>query len=150
MTPTPIDPIVIGQLEIRYLLDGSATGGLGVFELIVPHGANVPPAHAHAHNEECVYILEGTLRYRVDDESRDLTVGQSMSTPRGSVHAFSNPHPVTAKALVMLSPDIGAQYFRDVKNALGGGGPPDRAVVAAIMGRYGLTVSAPGAAPRPT
>ena len=45
------DVIKVGHLEIRYLLDGTATQGLGVFELTVPPGANVPPPHSHTHNE---------------------------------------------------------------------------------------------------
>jgi len=28
----PIEPINIGQLSIQYLIDGTATGGMGVFE----------------------------------------------------------------------------------------------------------------------
>jgi hypothetical protein len=34
-----------------------------------------------------------------------------MYSPRGSVHAFRNPHDRQARALVILTPDIGAQYF---------------------------------------
>jgi len=57
-------PVVvrIGQLEIRYLIDGSSHEGMGLFELTVPPGSNVPPPHSHTYNEECVYVLEGTLQ----------------------------------------------------------------------------------------
>jgi len=51
---TSIDPIRVGQLQIRYLIDGTATGGMGVFEMTVPPGSNVPPPHSHTRNEECV------------------------------------------------------------------------------------------------
>jgi len=54
--------IRVGHLGIEYILDGSASGTLGVFELQVPPGSNVPPPHSHSNNEECVYVLEGTLR----------------------------------------------------------------------------------------
>src|SRR5215470_8985712 len=83
--------IRLGQLSINYIADGSSTSSLGMFELTVPPGSNVPPPHSHSNNEECVYVLEGTLRYSVGSETRDLAVGQSMSTPKGVVHAFSNP-----------------------------------------------------------
>src|SRR5262245_32544744 len=108
------EPIMVGQMRIRYLIDGTATGGMGVFELSVPPGSNVPPPHSHTENEECVYVLEGVLRYAVDDVARDLRPGDWMHTPRGSVHQFSNPHKEPARALIVLTPDIGAQYFRDV------------------------------------
>jgi len=137
--------IQVGQLQIRYLVDGAASGGLGVFELTVPPGAMVPPPHSHTDNEECVYVLEGTLRYAVDGEVRDLGPGDWMSTPRGSVHAFSNTGARTARALIMLTPDIGARYFEDVAEVVNAGGPPDRAKLMQVMTRYGLVPSAPPA-----
>ena len=137
------NPIRVGQLEVRYLVDGTDKGGLGVFELTVPAGAGVPPPHSHTHNEECVYMLEGILRYSVDAESRDLKPGEWMSTPRGSVHAFSNPGTEKARALIMLTPDIGPQYFRDVAEVASAGGPPDKAKIMQVMSRYGLVPAAP-------
>ncbi len=136
-------PIVkIGQLEIRYLMDGNVTGaGLGMFELTVAPGARVPPPHSHRNNEEVVYVLDGVLRYTVDGETRDLAPGQRMYTPRGSVHAFSNPHERPARALVILTPDIGAQYFRDVAAVATAPGGPDPAKMAEVMSRYGLVLA---------
>jgi quercetin dioxygenase-like cupin family protein len=139
--------IKVGLLEINYLVDGAEEGGLGVFELTVPAGANVPPPHSHTDNEECVYVLSGVLRYAVDQEIRDLGPGEWMSTPRGAVHQFSNPGTEAARALVMMTPDIGAQYFRDVAAVAAAGGPPDRAKLMQVMKRYGLVPAAPKPAP---
>lgn len=135
--------ITAGQLGIRYLIDGSQDASLGMFELTIPPTSNVPPPHSHSNNEEVVYALEGTLRYTVGSETRDLTAGQSMHTPRGTVHAFSNPFDRVARALIVLSPDIGAQYFKDVAAVINAGGPPDKAALIAVMGRYGLVPAAP-------
>jgi quercetin dioxygenase-like cupin family protein len=140
--------IKVGQMEIRYLVDGTQKGGLGLFEMKVPAAAPVPPPHSHSNNEECIYVLEGVLRYTVDDETRDLKPGEWMSTPRGSVHHFSNPGTETARALVMLTPDIGEQFFRDVGALAGAGGPPDRAKLVEVMSRYGLMPAAPKQSPR--
>jgi len=134
--------VKIGQLEIRYLVEGARNSGLGLFEMIVPAGARVPPPHSHSDNEECVYVLEGTLRYTVDQETRDLNPGDWMSTPRGSVHHFSNEAENPARVLVMLTPDIGEEYFREVATVVNAGGPPDRAKLAQVMGRYGLRPAA--------
>ena len=141
----PEQPVLkIGQLEIRYLIDGTVTGaGMGVFELTVPVGARVPPAHSHRDNEEIVYVLDGVLRYTVDEETRDLKPGERMYTPRGSVHAFSNPHAAPARALIMLTPDIGLQYFRDVAEVAHAPGPPNHAKLLEVMTRYGLVPAAP-------
>jgi quercetin dioxygenase-like cupin family protein len=141
--------VKVGQLEIRYLVDGASQGGLGLFEMIVPAGAAVPPPHSHSHNEECVYVLEGVLRYSVNGVTRDLQPGEWMSTPRGAVHAFSNPGTGIARALVMLTPDIGVQFFRDI-GALAADGPPDKAKLLAVMGRYGLVPAAPKPTARAT
>ena len=135
--------VKVGKLEIRYLVDGARRGGLGVFELTVPPGSIVPPPHSHTNNEECVYVLEGTLRYSVDKESRDLQPGDWMSTPRGAVHHFINRTPETVRALIMLTPDIGEQYFLDVGAIANAGGPPDRVKLLEVMSRYGLVPAAP-------
>jgi quercetin dioxygenase-like cupin family protein len=137
------EPIGVGDLTIRYLIDGTVSGGMGVFELTVPPGSRVPPPHSHSRNEECVYVLEGVLQYAVDGAVRELAPGDWMRTPRGSVHHFSNPYGETARALIVLVPDIGAQYFRDVGAVLNAGAPPDRAKLFAVMSGYGLVPAPP-------
>jgi len=140
---TQPEPIMVGQLSINYLIDGSASGGMGMFEMTVPPESNVPPPHTHANNDECVYVLEGTLRYSVDSVTRDLGAGEWMFSPRGSVHQFVNPSGATTRVLLILSPDIGAQYFRDVAAVINAGGQPDRARLLAVMSSYGLRPAAP-------
>jgi len=149
MPPVEQSVITIGQLEVRYLLDGTVDGAAsGMFELTVPPGARVPPAHSHSDNEEIIYCLEGTLRSSVGDEVRDIKPGEQSYTPRGVVHSFSNPHDRVARALVILTPDIGAQYFRDVAEVVGVPGGPNPAKMAEVMSRYGLVLSPPKPAAR--
>ena len=139
------EPIQVGQITIRYIVDGSSDAKPGQFELGVPPGARVPPAHSHDNNDEYIYVLEGVLRYRVGDEVRDLHPGQSMVSPRGKVHAFSNHGATHAKALVTQYPDLGPQYFRDISELLSISGPPNPALIAQVMGKYGLVPELPGA-----
>lgn len=138
--------IKVGQLVINYLVDGSASQSVGMFELTVPPGSNVPPPHSHSLNEECVYVLEGKLRYSVGEDTRDLVPGESMFSAKGAVHRFSNPFDTATRALIVQSPDIGPQYFKDVGAVVNGGGPPDKAALVAVMSRYGLVPAAPGGA----
>ncbi len=142
---TQSEPIRIGQLRVNYLIDGSAEGGMGVFELTVPPESNVPPPHSHSQNDEFIYVLAGTLRYAVADVVRDLRPGEWMFSPRGSVHQFSNPGKEMTRALAILTPDIGAQYFRDVAAVINVGGAPDRARLVSVMSRYGLVAAVPRA-----
>jgi quercetin dioxygenase-like cupin family protein len=138
------DVIHIGQMEVIYLQEAGNGSQTGCFELRVPPGSNVPPPHSHSDNEELVYVLDGTLRYTVGSETRDLQSGETMSTPRGAVHGFSNPHSEMARALVILTPDtIGPQYFREVGAIVNAGGPPDRAKLASVMKTYGLVPALP-------
>jgi len=85
---------------------------------------------------------EGTLRYSVDDDTQDLTPGQSVRTPKGSVHGFSNPFERVARALITVAPDIGPRYFEDVASVVNAGGPPDKVALVAVMHRYGLVPAA--------
>jgi len=135
--------IQVGQIEIRYIQEAGNGYQMGCFEMRVPPGSNVPPPHSHPNNEELVYVLEGVLRYTVGSETRDLRPGDTMATPRGEVHGFSNPHSATARSLIMNTPDIGAQYFREVAALINTAGPPDVSKFLEIMRRFGLV---PGAA----
>jgi hypothetical protein len=83
------------------------------------------------------------VSYSVGNETRDLQPGDTMATPRGVVHGFSNPHGSLARALVINTPDIGAQYFREVAALTGSGGPPDRARLLAVMQSFGLVLLHP-------
>ena len=156
MTTTNAETIRIGRLEIQYLQDAGDGCEMGSFVLVVPPGSNVPPPHSHPGTEELVYVLEGTLRYTLEtafagvytvgDVTRDLKLGESMGTPRGVVHAFSNPHGTTARALIVNTPDSGAGYFREIAALVRPGGPPDRTRVVEVMLRYGLVPAAPAPA----
>lgn len=146
--PSTPDPILVGSIEIRYLQEAGDRRQIGCFEMRVPPNSNVPPPHSHPGNEELVYVLEGTLRYTVGGDTRDLRPGDSMVTPCGEVHAFANPHAEAARALVINTPDIGSDYFREVAAIVNRGGPPDKAALVAVMGKYGLVPAAP-AGPAP-
>jgi len=51
----------------------------------IPLGSNVPPPHGQAGNEEHIHVQEEALRCAVGGETRDLTAGQIIGTPRGAV-----------------------------------------------------------------
>jgi hypothetical protein len=45
--------------------------------------------------------------------------------------------------VVVNTPDIGAQYFRDVAEAASGSGGPNPEKIIEVMGRYGLVPAPP-------
>jgi quercetin dioxygenase-like cupin family protein len=56
------EEIEVGQLTIRFLVEGEESGGsVAVFEFDVPAGAKVAAGHSHDGYEETIYGLEGVL-----------------------------------------------------------------------------------------
>jgi uncharacterized cupin superfamily protein len=146
--PAADEVIRIGDLQIRYLNEAIGGCRMGCFEMHVAPNGLVPPPHRHPDNEELIYVLEGMLRYRVGESTRDLGPGDSMATPCGEVHSFSNPHAEPVRALVINTPDIGVAYFREIAAIMSRGGPPDKAAMVATMRKFGLVpVSPPSIAP---
>ncbi len=143
MATSPSEEIRIGQLAIRFLLEGEASGGsVAVFEFDVPATARVPAAHSHDGYEETIYGLEGVLSWTLDGGKTDVGSGEVLCIPRGVVHRFDNDHGVDAKMLAIITPGIlGPEYFREMAAVLEGaaGGPPDPAALAKVMRRHGLT-----------
>jgi hypothetical protein len=59
MATSPPKEIRVGQLAIRFLMEGEASGGsVAVFECDVPAAATVPIAHSHDGYEETIYGLD--------------------------------------------------------------------------------------------
>ena len=137
------EEIRIGQLAIRFLVEGQASGGsVAVFEFDVPAGAKVPVAHSHDGYEETIYGLAGVLTFTVNGRKTEVGPGEALCIPRGAVHRFDNLHAVDAKMLAIVTPGIlGPDYFREIAAVVAAAtsGPPDPAAIAEVMRRHGLT-----------
>ena len=144
------ETIRLGPLAVRFLLTGdNSTGSIAAFEVMVPAAQRLmAPAHSHDHYEETIYGLAGVLTWTVDGNPIDVAPGQALCIPRGAIHRFDNPGSEDAKALCVITPAaIGPQYFRESAELINAaaGGPPDRAKMAEIMRRHGLTPAPPQA-----
>jgi quercetin dioxygenase-like cupin family protein len=143
MTVAMHEEIEVGELAIRFLVEGNeSNGSVAVFEFDVPAGARVPVAHSHDGYDETVYGLGGVLTWTVEGTPTDIGAGETLFIPRGAVHRFDNAGDTDARALAVVTPGIlGPEYFRELAAVLGAGagGPPDLAAIAAVMRRHGLT-----------
>jgi quercetin dioxygenase-like cupin family protein len=144
------ETIELGPLSVRFLLTAEhSTGSIAAFELTVGALQRLPaPAHSHDHYEETIYGLTGALTWTVDGQPIEVGSGQALCIPRGAVHRFDNLSDAEAKALCVITPAaIGPTYFREIRDVMkaAGGGPPDRARMADVMRRHGLTPVAPPA-----
>jgi quercetin dioxygenase-like cupin family protein len=142
------ETIRLGPLEVRFLITAeNSTGTVAVFEVVVPAAQRLmAPAHSHDHYEETVYGIDGVLTWAVDGKQINVGPGQALCIPRGAVHRFDNNGTQDVKGLCVVTPAaIGPQYFRESSEVIkaAAGSPPDRAKLAEIMRRHGLTPAPP-------
>jgi len=137
------EEIRVGQLAIRFLVEGEESGGsVAMFEFDVPAGISVAAGHSHDGYEETIYGLEGALTWTVEGTPIEVGPGDVLLVPRGAVHQFDNTSGEDARALAVVTPGIlGPGYFREVAAILdaAAGGPPDFEALGEVMRRNGLT-----------
>ncbi|MGH9354636.1 MAG: cupin domain-containing protein [Terriglobia bacterium] len=142
------ETIGLGPLAVRFLVTGdNSNGSIAVFELVVPGAQRLAgPAHSHDHYEETIYGIDGVSTWTVNGKPIEVGPGQALCIPRGAIHRFDNNGMQDAKALCVITPAaIGPEYFREASEVINAaaGGPPDRAKMAEIMLRHGLTPAPP-------
>jgi len=134
------EEIRLGGIVLRFLIDGPTSGGgVTMFEMTVAPGAGMPVPHHHVGFDESGYGVSGRLRFMLEGQSRDVGEGDLVWIERGKVHAFSNPFDEPAKVFCTITPGVlGAEYFREIRGLLAGGGPPDVKAMVAVMLKHGL------------
>ena len=74
------------------LAPGNAPGEIrnqSLAEATLPPGGSTEP-HYHPVTEEIYYILEGSGRMRIGDETRDVVPGDGIAIPPGAPHQITN------------------------------------------------------------
>ena len=85
--------------------------------------------HVHHADDEAWYVLEGTLRFRIGDETFHAGAGGAVLAPKGVPHAYGNAtRGQVARYLLVLTPKI-----RALVQALH---EPDAGDYAAIFSAY--------------
>ena len=141
------EEIRLGQLAVRFLVEGKDSGGsVAIFELDVPAGAKVPIAHSHDAYEETIYGIEGVITFTLEGRKIEIGPGDALCIPRGAVHRFDNLHSATSKTLAIISPGIlTPDYFREIATIARAAAtsvpptPPHPKALAEVMRRHGLT-----------
>jgi quercetin dioxygenase-like cupin family protein len=83
---------------------GAETGGtMTVLETVVTPGDG-PPLHVHRTDDEAIYILEGEIDFRVDDDVCENRPGSFVFVPRGTPHTFQNVGSDDARMLLIFTP----------------------------------------------
>lgn len=62
--------------------------------------------HVHHSDDEAWYVLEGTLGFRLGDQTIEAPVGSAVLAPAGTPHAYWNAGPGRARYLLVASPRL--------------------------------------------
>jgi quercetin dioxygenase-like cupin family protein len=120
---------------ITHKVSGADSGGaLSIIESRIPPGEG-PPLHAHANEEEVLFVLEGSFRFQLRDQVTAAPEGSLMFVPRGVPHTWQNVGDGQGRLLVTFSP-AGMERFFDVAEG-------DRSAFARLGAELGMTVVGP-------
>ncbi len=85
-------------------ISGSDTDGdLAIFEQTSVSKGRGTPLHVHPNQDEVFYVIAGNYKFKVGDDTFDLTAGDSIFLPRKVPHAWSQLSD-SGKMLVTLQP----------------------------------------------
>ncbi len=111
-----LEPIEWNGNEIHVLLERGETGGeMGVFTTRSP-GPGGPPRHVHEDASEILYVLEGSVKFLVGDETSVLGEGEVAFVPKGVEHTFRMIDESGGKLLVVLAPGGFEGFFEATKH----------------------------------
>ena len=126
--------------------DGQAT----IMEMTLPAGLG-PPPHTHEGGES-VYVLEGKVRYHIEDDVVEGGPGSFFHVPAGT---WENFEPTTQVRLLVIYTPGGTEAFfaeagepaerREIPPAPDG--PPDLERLIAISEKHGVKIRPPEGAP---
>ena len=69
-------------------------------------GRPIAGLHLHRSDDEAWFVLEGRLGFRVGEEEREVTAGDSLLVSRGTAHSYWNPAAEPARYLLVMTPRI--------------------------------------------
>ena len=74
------------------------------------------PAHISFGEDKLFIVLEGRLKYLVDDRIEFAGAGARITVPKGSVHGFTNVGHGIARHILISTPRRHEEFFRDMHN----------------------------------
>lgn len=139
---------------VSFLATGDETGGeFSITEVTGRRGHSLtPPPHIHTREEECFYVLEGSIRCHVADETFEVHAGSVAVLPRGVPHTYE----LTADHVRLLNLCVPAgfeEFYRTLSEPASSltvppapEGPPDIARLVAAAARHGIEILPPAGA----
>ena len=105
-------------------------------------GYQGPPLHIHQRTDEAFFVLEGSLRFRVGEETVSVGPGGFVFVPAGTAHSFANDSDAASRHIELFAPgDFEAYFFeRAALQAQAKLGANER---EALLEKYGMVVVGP-------
>jgi quercetin dioxygenase-like cupin family protein len=92
------------------LLDGKQTREEFTAFLSISPPAGGPGPHYHDREDEWFYIVEGRVSFLINDTWTELSPGDCVYSPRGTVHAFKNNTDQPIRVFINITPS-GIEHF---------------------------------------
>ena len=163
-SPAPRPPVVLPPerqqslgtwgVTVKVLLTAADTGGrYGVIEYVAPPTGLGPPLHLHREMEESFHMQEGTIHFRLGDQTVAAGPGTFVHVPAGVPHAFWNEGPGPARYFGTFAPGGFENYFAELCELAEAHPAPTldiRPLIAQLGDKYDVVVVGPppGAAGR--
>jgi quercetin dioxygenase-like cupin family protein len=98
--------------------EGTTDGAFGLIDYHASPDASGPPPHYHRESDEAFYILDGTFRVQLEDQTFDAGVGDFVHIPAGTVHSVQRTGDGDARLLALYAPAGPEGHFKVVAERL--------------------------------
>ena len=126
-----------GAHSVVILLDGKQTGEKFTTLLLISPPGGGPGPHYHEREDEWFYIVEGRVSFLINGIWTDLSPGDCVYSPRGSVHGFKNNTDQPIRVFINFTP-AGIEGFFAEAAEVWAQPEPNMSRLAALDKKYGL------------
>ena len=128
--------------DLIFKVTGEDTDGMLDYFVVevAPHGG--PPLHVHHGQAETIHVLKGEYKVRIGDDIFRLKEGGFAYLPADVPHAFLNLTDAPGEIIVVYVPGGGHKFYAEM-GPLARSATPDRAAIAAVFTKHGMTLLGP-------
>ena len=103
------------EVELGFKVSSPDTeGAWALVEYEAPPKFAGPPLHWHKITNECFYVLEGEVTFRMGEQVFVGEAGAMVYIPARTLHTFSNQSDQPARFLTFISPGGFEEYFKEL------------------------------------
>src|ERR1700747_589893 len=128
--------------DVIFKVTGEDTGGAFDYFVVEVAPKGGPPLHVHHRQEETIHVLKGRYKIQIGGDAFHPAEGGFAYLPSGVPHAFLNLTDDPGEIIVVYTPGGGHTFYEEL-GPLTRNGSPDRATVAAVFEKYGMTLLGP-------